>query len=246
LFHSKDFSNSLRRHIPTIGGALAKTSLVGAPVSILYGDEISKIIPGTIDDKIIKAFKYAGPEMYLAGSALQHSPEFYAVKNTKRVIKENPQYFEGLSKIHGMPNTAANLMSAQDVKARTYPAGLLTNYGLLRLGTLPLYLSKQSSMGPVSLTPKDYGNLAKSIITEQINSIKGFFSGVRDPEIAKGLLYHDSANKYKPIASVIPAAIISAMVPSILLGEYFSNVKKPTPVLPAPAYSKDIKQGLGA
>ena len=247
LFHAKDYSSgALKKYAPIAGSVLSKLSLAGTPISILYGNEMSKIIPGTVDDKIINAFKYAGPEMYLAGAALQHSPEFYAVKNTKRAIGKNPKYFEGLSGLYGMPNDAKTLSDVQDMKARTYPSGILTNYGLLRMGTLPLYLAKQSSVNPTTITAKDYGDVAKGILMQRVNSIKGFFQGARDPEIIKGLLYHDSANKYKPVSSVIPAAIISAMVPSILLGEYFSHVKKPKPAIPAPAYSNDIKQGLGA
>jgi len=247
IYHAKDFQSSkLKKYLPTAGGALAKLSLGATPVSILYGDEISKVIPGTVDDKIVKAFKYAGPEMYLLGSALQHSPEFSAVRNTKNAIKKNPEYYENLSATFGMPTSASTLSDIQDVRGRTYPSGLLLNYGLLRAGTLPLYLAKQSSLQSPHVGIGMYGDVAKWEVKKRIDAVKNFILGAKDPEVVKSLLYHDSANKYKTISSVIPAALVAGIVPGVLLGEYFSYAQKPKPQLPAPKYEDDIKQGLGA
>jgi len=247
LFHAKDVRDSrLSKIVPKIGQALAGASLVGAPMSILYGDEMSKVIPGTVDDKIIKAMKYAGPEMYLAGKVLQHSPEFYAVKNTKNVIGKNPGYFEELAAAHGSPGTTAkDLIDSQNIKARTYPSGLLSQYGMLRLGTLPLHLAKQSSPD-LNISAKDYANVAKNMVLRNWQGLKEFGAGVKDPEVWKALAYHDSANKYKNISSVLPLTSMISLVPLIALGEYFKDTKKPKHPHLGPSYKNDIKQGLGA
>jgi hypothetical protein len=245
LFHVKDRNENLSTKIvPKFGQILAGTALAGTPISILYGNKIADAIPGNIDNAIINAYKYAGPEMYLAGKALEHSPEFYAVKNTKKEIASNPKYYEQLAASYGNPIGSGALQEVQDIKARTYPTGMLTNYGLLRLGTLPLHFAKQASS--IHVTPKDYANVGTGIVKKYIDSLKGFIAGVKDPEVAKGILYHDSANKYKSISEVLPATMVFSMLPAIALGEYMRNLKNPSGKIVGPDYQDSIKQGLGA
>jgi hypothetical protein len=249
LSHAKDFKSSIiSRNLPIVGDTLSTASLIGSPLSILYGDKIADAIPGKADDALISAMKYAGPEIWLAGQAMRHYPEFYATKNTKDIIRKNKQYYEGLmSAMPGGGQSIDTLIENQDAKARTYPSSVISRYGLLRLGTLPLYLSKESSAAPkITVTPADYANVAKNEILRRVRSIKNLAIGMTDKEIWKGLLYHDSANKYTPISKVLPVSTLAAMVPLVALGEYYKDQIKPPPVIPGPSYKDSIKQGLGA
>lgn len=249
LFHVKDFKSHpiSKKLVKDVGDVLSASALAGAPVSILYGDRIAKEIPGSIDDAIINAYKYAGPEMWLAGKAMSNASELYAVKNTKNVISKNPEYWSALSSAMGIPASPEQLMSMQDVKGRSYPSMMATKYGLMRLGTIPLYLSKESSALPsVKVTPADYGNATKGQLLKYINSIKGIATGIFDKNLWGGVMYHDSANKYPPISKSIPLSTLAAMVPLVALGEYYKDVKKPKQNAFGPDYEKDIKQGLGA
>jgi hypothetical protein len=247
LFHAKDYKQNpvTKKLIKNIGEVLAATALVGTPASILYGKKVSDYIPGSVDDAIINAYKYAGPEMWLAGKLMGNYPEFYATKNTKRVIRENPKYFETLGAAYGIPSSANDISTNQDVKARTYPSSMATKYGLLRLGTLPLYLSKESSAA-VNLAPSDYAAAIKDRLFSKLKSIKGLATGSLDAELWKGLLYHDSANKYKRISGAVPVTLVAALAPLVALGEYYRGVNKPPQFFPGQDYDKDIKQGLGA
>lgn len=245
FLHEKDYQNSLRRAIPQIGRGIAATSLIGTPVSLLYGDKLSSIIPGTVDDKIINTLKAVGPEIFLAGSAIQHSPEIYANKHTKNMIKNNPSYFGGMSKLMGGPSDVQDLVDIQDVKARSYPSGILTNYGLLRLGTLPMLLSKNAALSSPGVSAADYGGTAVGVLSGYLNAMKGLARGVRDKNVIQGLLYHDSANKYKSIPTIVSPALLASMIPIIALDQYMSSHKKPSPAKVAD-YGDSIKQGLGA
>lgn len=249
LSHAKDFKNSIiSRNLPIAGNVISTAALAGAPVSILYGDKIADAIPGKADDALITAMKYAGPEIWLAGQAMQHYPEFYATKNTKDIIGKNRQYYESVaSAMPGGGQSADTILMNQDAKARTYPSMIAGKYGLLRLGTLPLYLSKESSASPkITVTPADYANVAKNEVLRRVRSLKNLAIGMTDKEIWKGLLYHDSANKYTPISKVLPVSTLAAMVPLVALGEYYKDQQKPQLQIPGPSYKDSIKQGLGA
>lgn len=248
MFHAKDFKNNILPRIASpVGSVVENLALVGSPISILYGDKISNEIPGNVDDALINTLKYVGPELFLAGRLARRSPELYAVKNTKSAIKNNQKYFESAAASLGKPISSENLMKMQDVKGRTYPASALTDYGLLRLGTMPLYMMKQSSTSFVSPTigAKDYVSAAKGLIKNKINSIRGLAKGITDTEVIKSMLYHDSANKYNRISTLNIPQNIMMLLPAIIVGEHYRNQQTP-PIINVLDYKKDIKQGLGA
>lgn len=244
LSHAKDFQmNPWKKYLPVAGQALGYAGLLGTPVSILYGKELSKAIPGSVDDKIINAVKYFGPEMYLAGAAMQTYPELYATKNTKKLLGENKNFYGAMTGALGSNSSIEDLQRIQDLKAKTYLSGHLGAYGLLRLGTLPLYMGKESSLKVQPPTMADYARAVKNQIMQVPQAFKGVWQGVSDPNVVKSMLYHDSANKYKPISDVTSLPMLLSLLPILATSIYLNGEKKPSVV---PSGTNDVLKGLGA
>lgn len=153
--HSVDIQKKrLPYWLSMAGTALMPITFAGYPVAALYGDEISEKIPGSIDDKILKFFKYFGPEAMLATEAMRLAPfEYSALKGYRDIVKKDPKYFERMvskKKFEKLEpaelrsligNSVENIANARMSAAfSTYPAYLARMYGIARASSIPLYI----------------------------------------------------------------------------------------------------------